>query len=131
MDCAGIVDRLLTNERLVSLLPKDQTGHPAVYQIIAPESELFPRIAVFESERQYTRFVDDLPFEERTAFRVDIYARENVLREIAALLLSVLTVDGFRRYATIQDDYLPDQGVYVKSVTYEYFEELPVPGVNC
>lgn len=124
MDCSGIVDLLLQNERLTGLLPKDKSGHSAIYQIIAPEAELFPRIAVFEAARQYTRFADDMPLEERTEFRLDIYVRENILRELSAELLMALTVEGFRRYATVQDDYLPELEVYVKSVTFEYIEQL-------
>ena len=124
MDCSKVVDLLLQNLQLIAMLPVDKTGHPAIYQILSPESELFPRIAVFESARAYTAFADDAPIEERSEFRLDIYARENVLFEMSTLLLTALTVEGFTRYATIQDDYLPEQGIYVKSVVFEYHEQL-------
>ena len=131
MDSTQSVDLLLADTELVAAVATDKTGHPAIYQIIAPEAEVFPRIAVFESAREYTRFVDDLPFEERTEFRLDIYARVNVLFDITTQLLCALTVHGFNRFSTIQDDYLPELEIYVKSVSFEYFDELPVPGMNC
>lgn len=131
MDATQLVDLLLADTELVAWLAADRTGHPAIYQIVAPEAELFPRIAVFESAREYTRFVDDLPLEERTEFRLDIYARDNVLFDITTRLLCALTVRGFSRFSTLQDDYLPELELFVKSVSFEYFDELPVPGMNC
>ncbi|MPN46186.1 hypothetical protein SDC9_193769 [bioreactor metagenome] len=124
MDCSTLVDLLLANGSLTALPPADPTGHKAVYQILSPQAELFPRLAVFETAREYTAWADDTPILERTAFRVDIYARENVLRGVNAALHRCLSGNGFRRLAQVADDYLPDEAIYVKSVNYEHYESL-------
>ena len=124
MDCSTLVDLLLADGSLTALLPADPTGHKAVYQILSPQAELFPRLAVFETGREYTAWADDAPTLERTAYRIDIYARENVLRGVNAALHRCLIENGFRRLAQVADDYLPDEAVYVKSVHYEYYEDL-------
>ncbi len=124
MDCSTLVDMLVADEILVSMLPKDQTGHVAIYQILSPQAELFPRIAVFETAREYTAWADDTPIEEKTAYRIDIYVRENVLRGVNAALHECLSSHDFRRLAHASDDYLPDEAIYVKSVNYEYYESL-------
>ena len=124
MDCSTLVDLLLANGSLTALLPADPTGHKAVYQILSPLAELFPRLAVFETGREYTAWADDAPTLERTAYRIDIYARENVLRGVNAALHRCLSENGFRRLAQATDDYLPDEAIYVKSVHYEHYESL-------
>ncbi len=124
MDCSQLVDGLLQNEALVSLFPTDATGHPAIYQILSPQAELFPRVAVFETTRAYTAWADDAPIRERSEYRIDLYARENALREINSALHAVLRGLGFRRRSQVQDDYLPDEGIYVKSVSYEYYDDM-------
>ena len=124
MDCSELVDLLLADERLTALLPSDPTGHKAIYQILSPQAELFPRLAVFEAAREYTAWADDAPTQERTAFRIDIYARENVLRSVNAALHRYLSDNGFRRLSQAADDYLPDEAIYVKSVNYEHYESL-------
>lgn len=60
----------------------------------------------------------------RSAYRIDLYARENALRALSAALHTCLTSRGFRRLAQAADDYLPDEAVYVKSVFYEYYDDL-------
>jgi len=124
MDCNELVDGLLQNEALVSLFPTDATGHPAIYQILSPQAELFPRVAVFETTRAYTAWADDAPIQERSEYRLDLYARENALREINSALHAALRGLGFRRLSQVQDDYLPDEGIYVKSVSYEYYDDM-------
>jgi hypothetical protein len=124
MDCSALVDLLLADGRLTALFPSDPTGHKAIYQILSPQAELFPRLAIFEAGRDYTAWADDAPIEERTAFRIDIYARENVLRGVNAALHRCLSENGFRRLSQATDDYLPDEAIYVKSVNYEYYESL-------
>ena len=86
MDASTLVDELLASEELTALLATDPYGNPAIYQILSPEAEVFPRLAVFESDREYTRFADDQPLEEEITFRIDIYARENLLYPINAAL---------------------------------------------
>ena len=112
---------------LTTLLAIDLYGHPAIYQILAPEADVFPRLAVFESGREYTRFADDLPLEEAVTFRIDLYARENVLYQVNTALHNVMRQLGFRRDAQVQDDYLPEIDIYVKSVTYTIKVPLPFP----
>jgi len=124
MDCSQLVDGLLQSEALVSLFPTDTTGHPAIYQMLSPQAELFPRVAVFETTRAYTAWADDAPIRERSEYRLDLYARENVLREMSAALHATLRGLGFRRLSQVQDDYLPDEGIYVKSVSYEYYDDI-------
>ncbi len=124
MDCNELVDGLLRNEALVSLFPTDATGHPAIYQVLSPQAEMFPRVAVFETTRAYTAWADDAPIQERSEYRLDLYARENVLREINSALHAALRGLGFRRLSQVQDDYLPDEGIYVKSVSYEYYDDM-------
>ena len=124
MDCSTLVDILATDNALVSMLPNDQTGHVAIYQILSPQAELFPRLSVFETGRKHTAWADDAPTLEHTAYRIDIYARENVLRGVNAALHHCLNGNGFHRLAQIADDYLPDEAIYVKSVHYEYDESL-------
>jgi hypothetical protein len=100
MNASALIDALLRSERLVAHLAVDPYGTPAIYQILSPDAETFPRAAVFEDDREYTRFADDVPLEERVRFRIDLYARES---------------------------YLDEAGVYVKSATYEILEQLPLP----
>ena len=64
MDASTLVDELLESEELTALLATDPYGNPAIYQILSPEAEVFPRLAVFEADREYTRFADDQPLEE-------------------------------------------------------------------
>lgn len=127
LDASTLIDTLLENQRLVSLLATDPYGNPALYQILSPESEVFPRIAVFENDREYTRFADDTPIEERIEFRVDMYARENILAPLNSALHEAMRQAGFRRAAQVQDDYIPEIDIYVKSVSYETIEQLPFP----
>ena len=117
-------DLLLADGHLTALLPSDPTGHKAIYQILSPQAELFPRLAIFEAAREYTAWADDAPTLERTAYRIDIYARENVLRGVNAALHKCLSSHDFRRLAQTADDYLPDETIYVKSVHYEHYESL-------
>ena len=124
MDCSILVNLLVADAALNALLPTDATGHKAVYQILSPQAELFPRIAVFETAREYTAWADDAPTLERTAYRIDIYARENVLRVIHIAVHGCLRENGFCRLAQAADDYLPDEAVYVKSLNYEFYECL-------
>ena len=69
-------------------------------------------------------WADDAPIRERSEYRLDLYARENALREIGAALHAALRGLGFRRLSQVQDDYLPDEGIYVKSVSYEYYDDM-------
>jgi hypothetical protein len=115
---------LAADGALISMIPKDQTGHAAIYQILSPQAELFPRLAIFEAAREYTAWADDAPTLERTAYRIDIYARENVLRSVNAALHKCLSSHDFRRLSQAADDYLPDEATYVKSVNYEHYENL-------
>ena len=55
MDASTLVDELLESDELTALLATDPYGNPAIYQILSPEAEVFPRLAVFESDREYTR----------------------------------------------------------------------------
>ena len=127
MDCSTLVDELLTCEELTSLLATDPYDQKAIYQILSPEAEVFPRIALFEQDREYTRFADDEPIEEEVTFRIDIYAKENVLYPLNSALHKAMRNLGFRRAAQVQDDYLSDLDIYVKSVTYSIKEQLPYP----
>ena len=61
LDASTLIDELLQHGRLVSLLAVDPYGNPALYQILSPEAEVFPRIAIFENDREYTAFADDFP----------------------------------------------------------------------
>lgn len=121
MNCSILVDRLLENEQLVSFFPLDQTGHPAIYQILSPEAELFPRLAIFEVNREFFGFADDKPTGEQTEFRFDIYARDNSLYAIQTALHKALTAIGLERLSQVQDDYLPEQQIFVKSVFYDHY----------
>lgn len=124
MDCSKLVDALLTHEELISMLAIDSTGTPAIYQIIASSGEVFPRIAVFEVDRFFSAYADDVPLEERTQYRLDIFARENVLRELTAALHYTIIVEGFTRITHTPDNYLPDLDIMTKSLICEYTEAL-------
>ena len=69
----------------------------------------------------------DLPLEEAVTFRIDLYARENVLYQVNTALHNAMRLLGFRRDAQVQDDYLPEIDIYVKSVTYTIKVPLPFP----
>ena len=127
MNASELVDRLLEHGRLVSLLATDASGTPAIYQILSPEAEVFPRLAVYEADRVDTLFADDTPLQQLVTFRVDLYARENILFPLNAALHDAMRSIGCRRMANVQDDYLPDMDIYVKSTTYEIDVQLPVP----
>lgn len=124
MDASILVDRLLTDAPLVALLSKGADGQPAIYQIVAPESEVFPRLAIFEDSREYTEFADDEPTEEAVRFRVDIYSRENNLNEVSAALHKALRRLNFSRVNPLPDDFIPDYDIFVKSAIYETHEQL-------
>lgn len=127
LDASILVGKLLEDQRLVSLLAVDPYGNTAIYQLLSPEAEVFPRLIVLEDDREYTRFADDVPLEERVRFRLDIYARENILYPINSALHDVMRQLGFKRDGQVEDGYLPDLDVYVKSTTYEITELLPTP----
>lgn len=127
LDASILVTKLLENQRLVSLLAVDSYGNPAIYQILSPEAEIFPRLIVLEDDREYTRFADDIPLEERILFRLDIYARENVLYPVNSALHEAMRFLGFKRAGQVEDGYLPDLDIYVKSTSYEIQELLPTP----
>ena len=109
------------------MLATDPLGNPALYQILSPEAEVFPRIALSENDREYTRFADDTPIEERVEFRIDMYARENILHTINSALHEAMRQLGFRRAGQIEDGYIDDMDIYVKSATYEIIVQLPFP----
>lgn len=88
---------------------------------------MFPRVAVFENGREYTTFADDAPIEERIEFRIDLYARENILHTLNTALHEAMRQLGFRRAAQAEDGYIEDMDIYVKSTTYEIHELLPLP----
>ena len=127
MDASTLIDELLKNERLVSLLAVDPYGNPALYQILSPEAEVFPRIAIFENDREYTLFADDIPIEERVEFRVDMFARENILHPLNSALHEAMRALGFRRAAQAEDGYIEDMDIYIKTARYEAHELLPLP----
>ena len=108
-------------------MAEDPYGNPAIYQILSPEAEIFPRLIVLEDDREYTRFADDIPLEERILFRLDIYARENILYPLNSALHEAMRSLGFKRAGQVEDGYLPDLDVYVKSTSYEIQELLPTP----
>ena len=127
LDASILVGKLLENQRLVSLLAVDPYGNPAIYQLLSPEAEIFPRLIVLEDDREYTRFADDIPLEERILFRLDIYARENILYPVNSALHEAMRLLGFKREGQVEDGYLPELDVYVKSTAYEITELLPIP----
>lgn len=127
LDASTLVDKLLENQRLISLLAVDPYGTPAIYQLLSPEAEIFPRLIVLEDDREYTRFADDVPLEERIRFRLDIYARENILHPLNSALHEAMRLLGFKRAGQVEDGYIPDLDVYVKSTAYEIHELLPTP----
>lgn len=127
LDASILITKLLENQRLVSLLAIDPYGNPAIYQILSPEAEIFPRLIVLEDDREYKRFADDIPLEERIRFRLDIYARENILYPVNSALHEAIRLLGFKRAGQVEDDYIPDLDIYVKSTSYEIQELLPTP----
>ena len=127
MDASTLIDELLQHERLISLLAVDPHGNPAIYQILSPEAEVFPRIAIFENDREYAAFADDAPIEERIEFRVDMYARETILAPLNSALHEAMRQLGFRRSAQAEDGYIEELDIYLKSATYEINEWLPLP----
>jgi hypothetical protein len=127
LNASDLTNKLLENERLVSLLATDPYGNPALYQILSPEAEIFPRIALFENDREYTAFADDTPIEERVEFRIDMYARENILHTLNSALHEAMRQLGFKRAGQVVDGYIEDMDIYVKSVTYEINVQLPLP----
>ena len=126
MNASILVDKLLENEQLVSLLAIGPYGQPAIYQIVAPEADVYPRLAIYEDSREDTEFADDIPIQEVIRFRVDIFAEENVLRKIAAALHIALRTNKLVRLNDLPDDYLPEIGVFVKSSVYEFYNDLEV-----
>ena len=127
LDASILVSKLLENQRLVSLLAVDPYGNTAIYQLLSPEAEVFPRLIVLEDDREYTRFADDIPLEERVRFRLDIYARENILHPINNALHDAMRQLCFKRDGQVEDGYLPELDVYVKSTAYEILVLLPTP----
>lgn len=127
MDASTLVDALLQDAPLVSCLAVGPSDQPAIYQVISPEDSLFPRLAVFENDREYTAFADDIPIRERVSFRIDIYAMENDLRAINVALHNAMRGLGFRRADQGQDDYLEELGIFAKPVFYDIMVELPLP----
>ena len=82
---------------------------------------------MLEDDREYTQFADDAPIEERIRFKLDIYARENVLHPVNSAMHEAMRQMGFRRAGQVEDGYLPDLDIYVKSASYEIHELLPTP----
>lgn len=127
LNASGLIDELLLCGRVTSLLAVDPYGNAAIYQILSLDADTFPRMAVFEDDREYTRFADDVPIEESVRFRIDLYARENILAPLNSALHEAMRGLGFRRAGQVEDGYIDEIGVYVKSATYEIREQLPFP----
>lgn len=127
MDAAELVRRLSQHEALTALLSRDpHNGEAAIYQIQASEPDALPRLAIFESDRQYTRYADDFPIEERVQYTIDLYAKKNILREMNAALHAAMRQEGFQRTDEGSDEYLPDEKLYAKTVAYAVTLELPM-----
>lgn len=125
MNASKLVERLKTYQSLTSLLGKDPGGEPAIYQILASQSSVWPRLEVFEENRRWTRFVDDEPAQETIRFRVDVYAKEQFLRPLDAEIWKAMALEGFRRASDEADDYWTDQGgIFGKSVSYEFVQDI-------
>ena len=120
----GIVKDLRTNFDAFNARLLSEPGYHRLEDSYHPE---YYRLAVFESDREYTRFADDQPLEEEITFRIDIYARENLLYPINAALHKTMRRNGYQRYGQVQDDYLQDMDIYVKSATYTIKEQFPFP----
>lgn len=116
MDADTLVGLLSASPELTGLLAEYPAKTPAIYQIVSPEEEVFPRLAVYEDDRTYTNFWDDEPHSETVRFQIDIFAQENRLHEINTTLAKVLRTNGFDRDSQAQDDYVEDLDVYIKSV---------------
>ena len=71
--------------------------------------------------REFFGFADDKPTGEQAEFRFDIYARDNSLYAIQTALHKALTAIGLERLSQVQDDYLPEQQIFVKSVFYDHY----------
>lgn len=117
MNCSDLVDILSADEQLAGLLAKTAQG-PAIFQILSPEWDIYPRLAVTEINRKYTMFADDAPIEERVDFGIDIFARENVLYAIQDRINTILRRHRFIRDDQVKDDYLPEIDIFVKTVRY-------------
>ena len=116
MNADALVELLAASTELTSLLAEYPEGTPAIYQIISPEEEIFPRLAVYEDDRSYTDYWDDEPHSETVRFQIDIFAQDNLLHKINTALGRVLRANGFARDSQAQDDYIEDVDVYIKSV---------------
>ncbi len=125
MNAAELVDILCADTTLSDMMAQDPHNHqPAIYQVLSSEPDVSPRIAVFESSREYTQYMDDVPFEERVSFELIIYARQNVLYAVNSALHSVMRRNGFVREENDTDDYLLENDLYIKSVTYSKYEAI-------
>lgn len=126
MDATSLVDALCGHTSLTDLLAKDpHGGQPAIYQVQSSESDVLPRLAIFESDREYTLFADDCPIQERVQFTIDMFARDNIIRAINAALHIAMRKEGLRRIDEGTDDYYPDVGFYGKTVVYDIKIDIP------
>ena len=130
MNAGNVVDILALDAGLVKLLATGADNEPAIYQIIAPEGEPLPRIAILEHSRDFSRWADDQPIEETVRFRIEIYSREDVLNEVTRELHGVLRVNGFVRVESMPDEYLEDVDVFAKGAIFETYIDIPMNGGN-
>ena len=130
MNAKDVVDVLAANPHLVDALVRGPDGEPAIYQIIAPEGNVLPRIAVIEHSREFSRFADDQPREETVRFRMEIYSREDVLNDVSYKLHRALMTAGFVRVESLPDEYLEDIDVFAKTAIFETYVQIPLGGGN-
>lgn len=119
---ADLVDALRDDTAVVALLVRDRNGNPAVYQVLAPEEELYPRACVFETSREHDMWSDDIVVSETSSYRVDIWSREQNVQEISQAVRACLESNGFRVRIGMES-FIQTRQLFYQTVTAEIVDE--------
>lgn len=114
---SAIVSALLGNAALISLLGKDSIGQTAVYQQVAPEALVFPRITFFELSNVDSVYMDDDVFSSEISVQIDIWSKGNT-SAIATEVDNTMRSIGWKRFGS-QDLYEDDTQIFHKALRYE------------
>lgn len=70
---ADVVRTLRGCERVTKYLKPDKNGNLPIYQIVSPDENAYPHMAVFETLREPLCYSDDAPITDEVRFRINLY----------------------------------------------------------
>lgn len=121
---ADVVRALRGCEKVTSYLKPDKNGNLPIYQIVSPDANAYPHMAVFETSRSSSFYSDDVPTMDEIGFRINLYSLENNLHEISRAVRDCLRDAGFDNVNIGTDGWSIPLGLYTKTVSCSTWEQV-------